>query len=595
MPQYTAPLRDMNFVLHELLQVERQYRELPAFAETDRDIMDSILDLAVRFSENELAPLNRSGDEEGCVFRNGEVTTPKGFKEAYAKYVEMELGALSEPVEYGGHGLPHSLAVVRSEMVWSANRSWGMFPCVSHGVIRILVTHGSQDQAHVYVPKLVSGEWTASMCLTESHAGSDLGLIRSRAEANADGSYSITGNKIFISSGEHDYGGNIIHLVLARLPDAPKGSKGISMFVVPKFLLDVGGGMGERNTVSCGSIEHKMGLKGSATCVMNFDAAKGFLIGEPNKGLGYMFILMNSARLGTALQGVAGMESSYQGALSYAKDRLAMRSASGVKVPEREADPIIVHPAVRSMLLTQKAFAEGGRALVYWLASLEDIVEASADVEQRKAADSLMGLMTPIAKAFLTEMGLEVANHGIQVYGGHGFVREWGMEQILRDARVATLYEGTTQIQALDLLGRKVLGNQGADLKHFTGTVLQFCNAHADDAAMQEFVTPLVELVTEWDRLTQSIGARATGDPDEIGAAAVDYLYFAGYVTLAWFWAKMAKAAQEKLVAGTMEPGFYQAKIQTAQFYFQKILPRTKTHSAVIDSGAVVLMQIGNI
>lgn len=594
MYQYAAPLRDMNFVLHELLQVENQYRRLPAFSGTDRETMDSILDLAAQFAGNELAPLNRSGDEEGCVFRNGEVRTPTGFKEAYAKYVDLGLGALSEPVEFGGHGMPHSLAVARSEMVWSANRSWGMFPCVSHGVIKILAAHGNQEQVQVYVPKLVSGEWTSSMCLTESHAGSDLGLIRSRAEANADGSYNITGNKIFISSGEHDFGGNIVHLVLARLPDAPRGSKGISMFVVPKFLPDAGGEMGERNAVSCGSIEHKMGLKGSATCVMNFDAARGFLVGEPNKGLGYMFILMNSARLGTALQGVAGMETSYQGALGYAKDRLAMRSAAGVKMPEKEADPIIVHPAVRSMLLTQKAFAESGRALVYWLASLEDIVDASADADERKAADSLMGLMTPVAKAFLTEMGLEVANHGIQIYGGHGFVREWGMEQILRDARVATLYEGTTQIQALDLLGRKVLANHGADLGIFAGNIMQFCTTHADDAAMKEFVTPLAGLVREWGSLTQSIGTRAAGNPDEVGAAAVDYLHFAGYVTLAYFWAQMARVAQEKLAAGTTEAGFYQAKIQTAQFYFQKILPRTKAHAAVIESGADVLMQIDN-
>ncbi|MDO8331918.1 MAG: acyl-CoA dehydrogenase C-terminal domain-containing protein [Fluviicoccus sp.] len=592
MPQYTAPLRDMNFVLHELLQVQKQYRTIPAFAETDRETMDSILALAAKFNENELSPINRSGDEEGCHYDNGAVRTPTGFKEAYAKYVELGLGSLAEPVSRGGLGLPPSLAMACNEMIGGANRAWGMYPCLNHGAIKSIAAHGSPEQVSTYLPKLVTGEWTATMCLTESHAGSDLGLVRTRAEARADGSYAISGTKIFISGGEHDFTDNIVHIVLARLPDAPKGTKGISLFIVPKFLVNADGSLGARNTVSCGSLEHKMGLKGSATCVMNFDGAKGFLIGQPNKGLNYMFIFMNSARLGVALQGVAGMEAAYQGSLAYARDRLAMRALSGPKMPEQAADAIIVHPAVRNMLLTQKAFTEGGRALVYWLASHEDRIIGSTDEESRRESDALLGLMTPIAKAVLTELGLEAAKHGIQIYGGHGFIREWGMEQMVRDARVATLYEGTTEIQALDLLGRKVLANQGQQLKLVTDAIHTFCREQSDNPAMQEFVTPLAALCQEWEAVTRRIGLSALGNPDEVGAAAVDYLYFSGYVMLAYVWAMMAGVAQKALVIGTPEEKFYQAKLHTARFYFRKILPRTKTHLDGIDAGMAALMAV---
>ncbi|MCD6061823.1 MAG: acyl-CoA dehydrogenase, partial [Moraxellaceae bacterium] len=445
MPQYKAPLRDMQFVLHDLLEVEKHYQSIPAFAETNRELVDSVLEAAAQFAENELSPINRTGDEEGCGFDNGVVTTPKGFKEAYAKFVELGFGALAAPVEYGGQGLPPSLGIAVSEMTGTANWSWAMYPGLSHGAINTLEAHGTEEQKQTYLTKLIEGTWTGTMCLTESHAGSDLGLIRTKAEPNADGSYSITGNKIFISAGDHDMAGNIVHIVLARLPDAPKGTKGISLFIVPKFLPS-----GERNGVSCGSIEHKMGIKASATCVMNFDNAKGFLIGPPNKGLNCMFTFMNTARVGTALQGVCAAEGSFQGALMYARERLAMRSLSGPKSPEKEADPIIVHPAVRNLLLTQKAFAEGGRALVYWLSTFTDQVHGAETEEARKAADDLMSFLTPIAKAFLTEAGYEAANHGVQVYGGHGFIREWGMEQIVRDTRIACLYEGTTEIQSLD-------------------------------------------------------------------------------------------------------------------------------------------------
>ncbi|RZU38099.1 hypothetical protein EV700_2676 [Fluviicoccus keumensis] len=581
MAQYKAPLRDMQFVMHEVLNVENHYKSLPHFAEVDRDLVNSVLETGAQFAENELSPINRSGDEEGCGFDDGVVTTPKGFKEAYAKFVELGLGSLAAPVEQGGQGLPPSLGIAMSEMTGTANWSWSMYPGLSHGAINTIAAHGTPEQKETYLTKLVSGEWTGTMCLTESHAGSDLGIIRTKAEPQADGSYKISGTKIFISAGEHDMAENIVHVVLARLPDAPKGTKGISLFLVPKFMP----GSGERNGVKCGSIEHKMGIKASATCVMNFDGATGFLIGPPNKGLNCMFTFMNTARVGTALQGVCAAEGSFQGALTYAKDRLAMRSLTGPKAPEKEADPIIVHPAVRQLLLTQKAFAEGGRLMVYWLSTFTDVLEGSESAEEKKTADDMMSMLTPIAKAFLTEVGYEAANHGVQVYGGHGFIREWGMEQIVRDTRIALLYEGTTQIQALDLLGRKVLQTQGALLRNFTKVVHKFCAANEGDAQMGEFVRPLAALNKEWGDITMRIGMKAMSNPDEAGAAAVDYMMYSGYVTMAYLWAWMAKVAQDKLAAGEGDAAFYKAKVQTAQFYFKKILPRTKAHVEIIDAG----------
>ncbi len=581
MAQYKAPLRDMQFVMHEVLNVENHYKSLPHFAEVDRDLVNSVLETGAQFAENELSPINRSGDEEGCGFDDGVVTTPKGFKEAYAKFVELGLGSLAAPVEQGGQGLPPSLGIAMSEMTGTANWSWSMYPGLSHGAINTIAAHGTAEQKETYLTKLVSGEWTGTMCLTESHAGSDLGIIRTKAEPQADGSYKISGTKIFISAGEHDMAENIVHVVLARLPDAPKGTKGISLFLVPKFMP----GSGERNGVKCGSIEHKMGIKASATCVMNFDGATGFLIGPPNKGLNCMFTFMNTARVGTALQGVCAAEGSFQGALTYAKDRLAMRSLTGPKAPEKEADPIIVHPAVRQLLLTQKAFAEGGRLMVYWLSTFTDVLEGSESAEDKKAADDMMSMLTPIAKAFLTDVGYEAANHGVQVYGGHGFIREWGMEQIVRDTRIALLYEGTTQIQALDLLGRKVLQTQGALLRNFTKVVHKFCAANEGDAQMGEFVRPLAALNKEWGDITMRIGMKAMSNPDEAGAAAVDYMMYSGYVTMAYLWAWMAKVAQDKLAAGDGDTAFYKAKVQTAQFYFKKILPRTKAHVEIIDAG----------
>ncbi|RYZ85340.1 MAG: acyl-CoA dehydrogenase, partial [Moraxellaceae bacterium] len=432
MPQYKAPLRDIQFVMHELLNAEQHYDKIPAYAGTNRELIDGMVEAAADFSENELAPINYSGDQEGCHYEDGVVTTPKGFKEAYKKYAELGYPSLTIGVEHGGQGLPGSVGNAISELTGTANWSWAMYPGLSHGAIRTLEHHGNAQQKEIYLSKLVSGEWTGTMCLTESHAGSDLGIIRTKAEPNEDGSYAITGEKIFISAGEHDMADNIVHIVLARLPGAPKGTKGISLFIVPKFNVDADGNIADRNTVRCASIEHKMGIHGNATCVMNFDGAKGFLIGPENRGLNCMFTFMNVARIGTAIQGLAAAEGSFQGALAYARDRLAMRSLSGPKNPEKDADPIIVHPAVRNMLLTQKAFAEGGRALVYFLSQFADIVEAGETEEERKYADNILSLLTPIAKAFLTETGSEAAKHGVQVFGGHGFIAEHGMEQIVR-------------------------------------------------------------------------------------------------------------------------------------------------------------------
>ncbi|MEB3768191.1 acyl-CoA dehydrogenase C-terminal domain-containing protein [Acinetobacter sp. MD2] len=593
MPQYKAPLRDMQFVLHELFNAEQHYAALPAFQDiVNRELIDQYLEAAADFCENELSPLNAIGDREGCKWDNGVVTTPTGFKEAYQKYIELGFPSLAADEQYGGQALPNSLGVVISEMVGSANWAWGMYPGLSHGAVRTIEHHGSEQQKDVYLPKLVSGEWTGTMCLTESHAGSDLGIIRSKAEPNADGSYAISGEKIFISAGEHDMAENIIHIVLARLPNAPKGTKGISLFIVPKFLVNADGSLGERNAVHCGSIEHKMGIHGNATCVLNFDKAQGYLIGPENRGLNCMFTFMNTARIGTAVQGLAASESSFQGALSYAKERLAMRSLSGVKNPEKDADAIIVHPAVRNMLLTQKAFAEGGRALVYWLSFYADSVERGATEAEQHSADNMLSLLTPIAKAFLTETGYEAANKGVQVFGGHGFISEHGMEQIVRDTRIACLYEGTTEIQALDLLGRKILQSKGELLKDFSKVIMAFIQENAAHPELSFYSNTLGQYLKQWGDLTNKIAERAQSNPDEVGAAAVDYLFVAGYVTLAYLWARMAEVATQKLAEGTTETAFYQAKLKTAEFYFKKILPRTHSHAEVIAGGLAPLMQL---
>ncbi|WP_211825409.1 phenylacyl-CoA dehydrogenase [Kistimonas asteriae] len=590
MPEYKAPLRDIRFVRDELLNYPEHYATLPGAEDATPDMVNAILDEGAKFCEQVLAPLNQVGDQEGCTLTEDGVTTPTGFKEAYQQFVEGGWPSLAHKPDHGGQGLPESLNLVMSEMIGEANWSWGMYPGLSHGAMNTLSAHGTPEQQETYLTKLVSGEWTGTMCLTESHCGTDLGMLRTKAEPQADGSYKISGTKIFISAGEHDMAENIVHIVLARLPDAPEGTKGISLFIVPKHLPSGDGSAGERNAVSCGSLEHKMGIHGNATCVMNFDGATGFLIGPPNKGLNCMFTFMNTARLGTGLQGLAHAEIAHQGALRYARERLQMRALTGPKNPDGPADPIIVHPDVRRMLLTIKAFAEGNRALAYYAARLVDVQTNSQDEEACKAADQMLGFLTPIIKAFITETGFEAANLGVQCYGGHGFISEWGMEQNVRDCRIALLYEGTTGIQALDLLGRKVLMTQGESLKAFTKVVHQFCKENAENEDLKEFIEPLTALNKEWGDLTMKVGMAAMKNRDEVGAAAVDFLMYSGYACLAYFWADMVRVAKQKLAEGTTEEGFYQAKVQTAQFYFQRILPRTRTHKACIESGADNLM-----
>lgn len=588
MPDYKAPVRDMRFVVNEVLDSEKLYQTLPGCEEATEDLMNAILEEGAKFSEEVLSPLMRSGDEEGCVWSEDGVTTPAGYKEAYQQYVDNGWPALSAPAEQGGQGLPNMLGIIANELAGTANWSWVMYPGLSHGAVNTVEVHGSPEQKEKYLTKLVSGEWTGTMCLTESQCGSDLGLLTTKAEPQADGSYAITGTKIFISAGEHDMTPNIVHIVLARLPDAPAGTKGISLFIVPKFNVNEDGSVGERNTMHCAAIEEKMGIHGNATCVLNFDGARGFLIGEPNRGLNAMFTFMNTARVGTAIQGLAHAELSFQGALAYAKDRLAMRALTGPKNPDGPADPIIVHPDVRRMLMTQKAFAEGNRAFIYYLAQLSDIVDCGSE-EDAKKADDLMALLTPIGKAFATETGFESANLGVQVFGGHGFIREWGMEQIVRDARIATLYEGTTGIQALDLLGRKVLGSGGKLLLGFTEMVDQFCEQNAGDD-MKEFVEPLKAMKDEWLGVSMQIGEAAMANPDEAGGAAVDYLMYSGYITLAYFWARMVAVAKQKIAAADGDVSFYEAKVITGTFYFERLLPRTHSLKATMLSGSDNLM-----
>ncbi|TKJ85885.1 acyl-CoA dehydrogenase [Pseudomonas koreensis] len=591
MPEYKAPLRDMRFLIDHVFDFHANYAALGAH-DASPDMISAILEEGAKFCENVLAPLNRSGDEEGCHFDNGVVTTPTGFKQAFAQYVEGGWHGLAADPTYGGQGLPSSLGLVISEMVGSSNTSWGMYPGLTHGAMSAIHAHGSAEQKETYLSKLTAGQWTGTMCLTEAHCGTDLGIIKTRAVPQADGSYAVTGSKIFISAGEHDMSDNIIHLVLAKLPDAPAGTKGISLFIVPKFLPDTAGEAGERNGVSCGSIEHKMGIKASATCVLNFDGAKGYLIGEPNKGLNCMFTMMNHARLGTGMQGLCLGEASFQGAIKYANDRLQMRSLTGAKAPDKAADPIIVHPDVRRMLLTMKAFNEGNRALTYFTAQLLDTAHLSSDADARQESEDLLAFLTPICKAFMTDTGLEVTNHGMQVFGGHGFIREWGMEQLVRDCRIAPIYEGTNGIQALDLLGRKVLGSQGKLLRGFTKIVHKFCAANTEHPQLGSFVAQLNELNQQWGDLTMKVGMAAMKNPDEVGAASVDYLMYSGYIILGYLWLRMALVAQAQLEAGEGEADYLRGKLATCEFYFKRLLPRTAAHRMAIEAGSDCLMKL---
>jgi alkylation response protein AidB-like acyl-CoA dehydrogenase len=588
---YKAPLNDMRFALYDVLGAETVLARLQGGEAHNRELFDAVLDEAARFNEQVLAPLNASGDAEGCHYdkSTATVTTPKGFKEAYKQYAEGGWAGLTADEKWGGQALPAVLGALTKEMIDSANLAWGIYPLLSHGATDALEHHGDAWQQETFLKPLVEGRWTGTMCLTEPQAGSDLGLLKTRAEPNADGSYSVTGTKIFISAGEHDFAENIIHLVLARLPDAPAGSRGISMLVVPKFKVNADGSLGERNQAAAGAIEHKMGIKGSATCVMNFDGAQGWLIGPAHKGLMAMFTMMNAARLAVGIQGLAVSERALQNSLNYARERLQMRALSGPKLPEKPADPLTVHPDVRRMLLTQRAFVEGGRVLAAYAALQSDIEARDPDEATRKQAGELLSFLIPITKGLLTEAAQECTKEALQIFGGHGFIAEHGMEQFVRDARIITLYEGTTQIQALDLLGRKIVQLQGAGLKHFLGEISAFCHANATNDTVKAYIAPLATAAKAWGDLTLDIAGKAQANPEELGAAAVDYLYYSGYITLAYFLARSVLAAEGSTLLNAEGK---QAKRDTANFYFARILPRIHLHKAAIEAGVATLPEV---
>lgn len=579
---YKAPLRDMRFLFNEVFDYPKHYASLDSGKNADPDTVNMILEGFADFAENVLAPLYQSGDAQGCTYKDGEVTTPDGFKEAYAQFAEGGWQGLSYPEIYGGMNLPMSMNLAKSEMMGSSNWAWAMYPGLSIGAVNTILQYGTTDQKSTYLPKLVSGEWSGTMCLTEAGCGTDLGQMKTSAKPNDDGSYAISGSKIFISAGEHDLTDNIVHIVLARLPDAPAGTKGISLFIMPKFLPNSDGEMGERNAVTCGSIEHKMGINGSATCVLNFDNAKGFLLGEPNKGLKAMFTYMNTARIGTGMQGLSHMDLAFQNSLAYAKERRSMRALSGIKEPDKPADAIIHHADVRRMLLTQKAFSEGARSMAYHIARYADHLNEAVvkgDKDEIERWDDKMGFFTPILKGFVTEIALESVKHAQQIFGGHGYIKEWGMEQIARDARIATLYEGTTGVQALDLLGRKVLlQGKGRVVREYTAGIMKWCGDYALDKEMRKYVWKLTKLCAEWNALTLRLAISARRKNREIiSAACDDYLMYSGYVMMAYHWARMAAISFDKMKNGGEQPyEFYLAKTQTAAFYFDKILPRTQ-------------------
>ncbi len=595
MPSYKVPMKDVLFLFNDVFDMQTQFKQVVGGDQATPDMIEAIFAEGAKFSENELAPLYQSGDD-GCVWADGEVTTPEGFKEAYKTYIEAGWTSLTGSEGMGGQNLPSSIGLAVTEMITTANWAWAMYPGLSEGAIATLEDHGTEDQKKDYLTKLISGVWSGTMCLTEPHCGTDLGQMKTKAVPNADGSFSVDGTKIFISAGEHDLTENIVHIVLAKLPDAPKGTKGLSLFIIPKFLPAADGSAGERNGVRCGSIEHKMGIHGNGTAVLNFDNAKSFLIGEPHDGLNAMFTYMNVARIGTASQGVSAAERSYQGASAYARDRLAMRSISGIKNPDGPADAIIEHPDVRRMLLTQRAIAEGGRAMVTYASQFADVYRAGKTEEAKKAAEARLGFCTPILKGFITELGVEAANHGVQVFGGHGYIKEWGMEQILRDSRIATLYEGTTGIQALDLVGRKVLLDRLKQLNVFTGEMLSFAKgcmpwtAAGRDKIVRNQAWQVAKLAMRWRFLAYKLGAGAKKRPDSVGAGSVDFLMFSGYAYMAYMFARMSKVAAAQLVAGEGDSVFLQEKLHTATFFFDRILPRADMHAKTMKASTDSVM-----
>lgn len=588
MSDYQAPLRDMQFLLHEVFNVEKMWSETPKLAELiDKETADAILEEGAKLTSQVVAPLNRNSDEQGAVWSNGNVTTPDGFNKAYQLYCEGGWGALSGDPEFGGMGMPKMLQSAFEEMTQSSSISFALYPMLTAGAALALSSHASEEMKSVYLEKMYSGEWAGTMCLTEPHAGSDLGIMTSKAEPDDAGHFKISGTKIFITGGEQDLTDNIIHLVLAKIPGAPEGPRGISMFVVPKFLINEGGTLGERNIVECGSIEHKMGIKGSATCVMNFDGATGYLVGEQNKGLNYMFTMMNYERLGMGIQGIGAAEASYQKAAAYAKDRIQGRSADGAKSPEKKADAIIVHPDVRKMLLTMRSLNEAGRCFSAYVAKQLDIVKYSDNEQDRNKAEQLVALLTPVAKAFMTDMAFDNCALGQMVFGGHGYVREWGQEQLVRDVRIAQIYEGTNGIQALDLLGRKIVANKGAFLAVYIKEIDSFINANKSKSDFSNYVEPLTESFNILKAVSAEIIENSANDKFIVGASAVDYLAIFGYVSYAYMWALM-----EQIAVSNEDDEFYSAKRQVGLFYMQRILPRIHSHRAAILAGSASLMSM---
>ncbi len=598
MTSYSAPLDNIRFLIHDVFDYPKHYAKFSQLNDLTPDLLDAIISECANFCEKELAPLNQSGDHEGCHFDEGKVSTPKGYKQTYQRYIEAGWQSLSYPEKFGGQGLPDSLGFMRTAMTSTANWSFNMYPGLTIGAVKTILAHGSDEQKKQFLPNMCAGTWSGTMCLTEAQCGTDLGQVQTKAFANDDGSYAITGSKIFISAGEHDLTDNIIHIVLARLPNAPKGTRGISLFIVPKINTSKNGELLESNHVSCGSIEDKMGIKASATAVINFDNAQGFLLGPENKGLECMFTFMNTIRIGTSLQGIGAAEAAYKASLEYAKERLSMRALTGKKYPDKVADPIIVHPDVRKMLLTQKAISEGGLAMIYYACKLTDEIDFSQCDKTKKQADEKLGLLTPILKAFLTETGFESANLGMQVFGGHGYIKETGMEQIVRDVRISTLYEGATGIQALDLLGRKILMTKGKDLRVFCAEILSFCRKHSvlssneHGKRMNKFLWPLAKEVLAWQKHTFILMLKANNKRDIVGSASVEYLMYSGYIFMGYMWAMMAQSANEKIAAKQGDKAFYQSKIRTAEFYFERIFPRVKSLSTTMMKNPESIMKI---
>jgi len=589
MPAYHAPLDDIRYLLNEVHDIG-QLSRLPGFEDATPDMIEEVLAGGATFCEEVLFPLNQSGDAEGITLVDGEVKTPAGFKAAYQRYTADGWTAISATPEYGGSGLPEMVRFVMEEMLCSANLSFSMYPGLSHGAYSALVSHGSEELKQRFLPKLIDGTWGGTMCLTEAHAGTDLGIITTKAVPTGDGAYRITGQKIFISAGEHDLTENIVHLVLAKLADAPSGTKGISLFLVPKYLPGDDGGVDARNGVTCGSVEHKMGIKASATCVLNFDNATGWMVGEPHKGMRAMFVMMNGARLAVGLQGLGLSEVAYQNALAYAKDRLQGRSLTGPKNPEGPADPILVHPDVRKGLLRIKALNEGMRALAYWVGIQIDVEHRHPDAAVRQEAEDMVALMTPVIKAFLTDKGFENTNIALQTLGGHGYIKEYGIEQYVRDARIAQIYEGTNAVQALDLVGRKLPMEGGRLVRRFFEIVKRDVDAAAQAAGLEDFAKALGGSLYQLQKATMLLAEKGFANPDEVGAAATEYLQLMGYVAVGWQWLRMATVSTTKLATGQGDRRFHEAKLKTARFYTGRILPETTTLLAAIQAGSGAIM-----